>query len=432
MGRKRKVIEGGEDRISSSGGGAMGWDEMVKEAAATAALGGARRARKRFVGVRQRPSGRWVAEIKDTIQKIRVWLGTFDTAEEAARAYDEAACLLRGSNTRTNFWPCSPLSSSSPALPSKITNLLIQRLNARNNFIINNNNLQEQKKHQPTTQDRIFHSNEHYQCREELETTTCFTDKVLSDLLNDHEVFTISHNEYSNSTTTTNPSIEKISRSFESCLTEKDECDSGEMEASSNRMGMTQMNNSISEGEERNEVQQDEEEEEESESSVLDFHFLDDIGPPCYYSPFEIAEEIEEPIMEADGSEDEPSSMLREAMKRMKYERKISASLYAFNGIPECLKLKLGEASENGTGRTSDLITSLRKACDRKRSDEEKVEDEEEEEEVCQQVMKQQKKMEDERDKEESYSAEMKSFSSNEVDLSIWSSLDLPPICFVN
>lgn len=57
----------------------------------------------KFVGVRQRPSGRWVAEIKDTTQKIRMWLGTYETAEEAARAYDEAACLLRGSNTRTNF-----------------------------------------------------------------------------------------------------------------------------------------------------------------------------------------------------------------------------------------------------------------------------------------------------------------------------------------
>lgn len=61
------------------------------------------RGRKRFVGVRQRPSGRWVAEIKDTIQKIRVWLGTFDTAEEAAVVYDQAAYRLRGDAARLNF-----------------------------------------------------------------------------------------------------------------------------------------------------------------------------------------------------------------------------------------------------------------------------------------------------------------------------------------
>ncbi|KAI3747195.1 hypothetical protein L6452_09646 [Arctium lappa] len=75
----------------------------------------------KFVGVRQRPSGRWVAEIKDTTQKIRMWLGTFETAEEAARAYDEAACLLRGSNTRTNF--ITHVSHNSP-LASRIRNLL--------------------------------------------------------------------------------------------------------------------------------------------------------------------------------------------------------------------------------------------------------------------------------------------------------------------
>ncbi|KAL6195023.1 hypothetical protein ACLB2K_030645 [Fragaria x ananassa] len=78
--------------------------------------------RCKFVGVRQRPSGKWVAEIKDTTKKIRMWLGTFETAEEAARAYDEAACLLRGSNTRTNF-TSSHVASNSP-LSLKIKNLL--------------------------------------------------------------------------------------------------------------------------------------------------------------------------------------------------------------------------------------------------------------------------------------------------------------------
>ena len=65
---------------------------------------------KRFIGVRQRPSGRWVAEIKDSYQHVRLWLGTYDTPEEAARAYDEAARALRGENARTNFAASSPSS----------------------------------------------------------------------------------------------------------------------------------------------------------------------------------------------------------------------------------------------------------------------------------------------------------------------------------
>ncbi|XP_073152323.1 ethylene-responsive transcription factor ERN1-like [Henckelia pumila] len=82
------------------------------------------KSRNKFVGVRQRASGRWVAEIKDTTQKIRMWLGTFETAEEAARAYDEAACLLRGSNTRTNFVTSHLHSSQNSPLASRIRNLL--------------------------------------------------------------------------------------------------------------------------------------------------------------------------------------------------------------------------------------------------------------------------------------------------------------------
>ncbi|KAL3525903.1 hypothetical protein ACH5RR_014275 [Cinchona calisaya] len=365
MARKRKAGDGVDHENNSSlslsdEGNIVIWDEMVKDAAVSAALGGARRARK------------------------------------------------RGANTRTNFWPNSSSSSSiAPALPSRITNLLLSRLKARNNSLA-------------AADSSVPRLDDHQQQKE----TEEYPDEQFTDFLNDLDEYSPEKDDMMIGSTN-NSSDSQLGSSSESCLTQNDdhhyevirEQPSLDLDCWGDIMVQSSNGSTIEE-----EIEEELEEENNNVNlGIVDFDFVDEIGSCCYNcSLFEIAGEMSQPMefMEAYGGDD--PSMLSEAMKRMNYERKFSASLYAFNGITECLKLKKLKSGSVLQKETSEQLTRLRNACNKNNLDQQEQDQNERlqlQEDNAELIKKQ----------------EEEEITSNcDGESSLWSSIDLPPICYVN